>query len=64
MSETEMNVFSIIKNNNNVRVAEIAKAIGKSDKTVSRTIKRLKDLKYIERDGDDYNGYRKVIKYW
>lgn len=61
MTKTEESVFSVIKKNNYVRIAEIARVIGKSDKTVSRAIKKLKDLKYIERVGDDYNGYWKVI---
>lgn len=61
MTETEAKVFKEIKNNNYVRVAEIATVIGKSDKTVSRAIKKLKDLKFIERVGDDYDGYWKVI---
>lgn len=61
MTKTEESVFSIIKKNNYIRIAEIARVISKSDKTVSRAIKKLKDLKYIERVGDDYNGYWKVI---
>ena len=44
-----------------MRIAELARVIGKSDKTVSHAIKKLKDLKYIERVGDDYDGYWKVI---
>ena len=62
MSETELNVYKEIKKNNYARISEIAKAIAKSDKTVSRAIKKLKELKYIERIGDDYNGYWKVLE--
>ena len=62
MTETEMAVFVAIKKNNYVRVSEIALIIGKSCKTVSRAIKKLKDLKYIERVGDDYNGYWQVVE--
>jgi predicted HTH transcriptional regulator len=35
----------------------IADNIGKSEKTVSRAIKKLKDNDRIERSGSDYNGY-------
>ena len=62
MSETEIKVLKEIKKNNYARISEIAKAIEKSDKTVSRAIKKLKELKYIERVGDDYNGYWKVLE--
>ena len=49
MSETEIKVLKEIKKNNYARISEIARAIEKSDKTVSRAIKKLKELKYIER---------------
>ena len=62
MTKTEAKVLSAIKKNNYARISEIAKAIEKSDKTVSRAIKKLKELKYIERVGDDYNGYWKVLE--
>ena len=62
MTKTETKVLSAIKKNNYARISEIAKAIEKSDKTVSRAIKKLKELKYIERVGDDYNGYWKVLE--
>ena len=62
MTKTETKVLLAIKKNNYARISEIAKAIEKSDKTVSRAIKKLKELKYIERVGDDYNGYWKVLE--
>lgn len=62
MTKTETKVLSAIKKNNYARISEIAKVIEKSDKTVSRAIKKLKELKYIERVGDDYNGYWKVLE--
>ncbi|MBO6261601.1 MAG: winged helix-turn-helix domain-containing protein [Bacilli bacterium] len=40
MSETEIKVLKEIKKNNYARISEIAKAIEKSDKTVSRAIKK------------------------
>ena len=62
MTKTETKVLSAIKKNNYARISQIARAIEKSDKTVSRAIKKLKELKYIERVGDDYNGYWKVLE--
>ena len=62
MTKTETKVLLAIKKNNYARISEIAEAIEKSDKTVSRAIKKLKELQYIERVGDDYNGYWKVLE--
>jgi predicted transcriptional regulator len=56
MSKTEMRVYEEICNNNYATAKQIAKKIGKSEKTVYRAIKRLKEMQKIERNGDDYNG--------
>ena len=56
MSKTEIAVLEEIDNNNYVTAKQIAGQIGKSEKTVYRAIKRLKELGKIERDGGDYNG--------
>lgn len=56
MSKTEMRVYEEICNNNYATAKQLAEAIGKSEKTVYRAIKRLKELQKIERKGDDYNG--------
>ena len=51
-----MRVYEEICNNNYATAKQLAEAIGKSEKTVYRAIKRLKELQKIERKGDDYNG--------
>ena len=51
-----MRVYEEIGKNNYATAKQIAEAIGKSEKTVYRAIKRLKELQKIERNGDDYNG--------
>ena len=61
MSETERKVYKLIKEDNYIRANEITKKIGKSEKTVYRAIKRLKDLGMIIRIGDDYSGYWKIL---
>lgn len=60
MSKTDIAVLEAIKRNNYVRTSEIAKALSISDKTVYRSIKKLKELGYIVRRGDDYSGYWEV----
>lgn len=60
MSKTVKQVFDEIKNNNYVRAKQISKKIDKSEKTVYRAIKKLKEFGFISRVGDDYTGYWKV----
>ena len=62
MSETDIKIFSFIKKNPFVRASEIAKLLDVSDKTIYRSIKKLKVLGLIVRVGDDYSGYRKIIE--
>lgn len=61
MSKIEMEVLSAIKENNFVTGSVIAKKINKSEKTVYRTIKKLKDAGMIYREGSAYNGKWRVI---
>ena len=62
MSETDIKIFSFIKKNPFVRASEIAKLLDVSDKTIYRSIKKLKVLGLIVRVGDDYSGYWKIIE--
>lgn len=61
LSETDKDVYDIIKKDNYISAKEIASKIKKSDKTVYRSIKNLKDLKYIERVGDNISGYWNIL---
>lgn len=56
MSKTEATVLEELKKNNYATAKQIAAVIGKSEKTVYRAFKRLKELQKITRNGDDYNG--------
>lgn len=61
MSETQKKVFKIIQRNVHSTTSEIAREIGKTDKTVYRSVKYLKENNYIRRIGDDFNGYWEVL---
>ena len=61
MSKTEKLVYEEIKNNKCTTAKQISAAIGKSEKTVYRALKRLKELNKIAREGDDFNGSWIVI---
>lgn len=56
MSKTETLVFEVIQSNNYMSAKQIATQIGKSEKTVYRAIRRLKEPGYIKRIGSDYDG--------
>ena len=56
MSMTEKTVLEIIKDNGYLTNKQIAEKIGKSEKTVYRAIKVLKEAGIIKRSGNDYNG--------
>ena len=60
MSKTEKVVLEEIRKNNYITAKLIAEQIGKSEKTVYRAIKRLKEFGYIVRIGDDYDGHWEV----
>ena len=61
MSKTENEVFKLINDNNYLSGSEMAKILGKSEKTIYRAIKRLKELGLIERNGSDTSGYWHII---
>ena len=61
MSNTEKMVLNLIKENGYYTAKDIAMRIEKSEKTVYRAIKTLKNLGLIQRNGDDYNGYWIVL---
>ena len=61
MSKTEKLVFEEIKKNCNIRAKDIAKTINKSEKTVYRSIKKIKEQGFIKRVGSDFDGYWKII---
>ena len=62
MTKTDIAVLDAIKRNNYVRASAIAETLSTSDKTIYRSIKKLKGLGYIVRKGDDYSGYWEVLK--
>ena len=61
ISETERSVYDTIRKDNYIRTKQISEIINKSEKTVYRAIKQLKEKKFIERIGDDYSGYWKIL---
>ena len=60
MSKTDQEVYECIKKNNNYTASEIALKLSKSNKTIYRSIKRLKEEGFIRRFGNDYNGHWEI----
>ena len=56
MSKTESAVLDAIRLDAFITAKQIAGQIQKSEKTVYRAIKFLKNLGYISRQGNDFNG--------
>ena len=62
MSMTETAVYELLREKDHLTVREMAPAISKSEKTVSRAIKGLKEKGYIRREGNDNDGYWDILK--
>ena len=62
MSKTEKAVYDLLKDNNFLIIKEIASVLSKTEKTVSRAIKGLKEKEYIVREGTDNSGSWKILK--
>ena len=62
MSRTEKAVYDLLKENNYLIIKDIASVLSKSEKTVSRAIKGLKEKGYIIRQGTDNSGFWKILK--
>ena len=62
MNDTETKVLRQIVKNSSIKIKEIAANINKSEKTVSRALKKLKEENFIYREGDDFRGERIVNK--
>lgn len=62
MTKSEKAVYEHLKECDYLTTAQLAIKIGKSEKTVYRAIKGLKENGYVEREGNDANGYWRILK--
>jgi ATP-dependent DNA helicase RecG len=62
MTAYEATIYNAINENIKVQKAELAKAIGKGEKTVQRTLSSLIQRGYIKRIGNNQYGYWKIAK--
>lgn len=62
MSDTEQRVIECIKQDNKLSAEAIAIKIGVTERTVSRTLKKLKEKQFIMRIGSNKTGFWKIIQ--
>ena len=60
--KTSEKILSMMKNNENITIAELTKAIGVSSRSIERNIDKLKQEGKINRIGADKGGYWQVIE--
>lgn len=60
LSNNEILILDLIKNNSNITQTELAKRINCTTKTVKRAITRLKEKNILKRAGSNKNGYWKI----
>ena len=63
LNEPLKSIHSIIQKNPNITKEELVKQTELSRATITRYIKKLKDINLIERVGSDKSGYWKVLNY-
>lgn len=56
MTATAKKVYNLIKDNPEITIPELSAIVGKSTKTIYRTIKELKETDMLVREGDNTNG--------
>ncbi len=62
MTKSEQAVYGYLRESDCLTATELAQKIGKTEKTVYRSIKKLKGDGYIRRAGSDSDGYWEILK--
>lgn len=62
MSKNEKLIYDLLRECDYLTIGELAKKINKSEKTIYRAIKELKENGFIKREGNDRDGYWKIMK--
>ena len=62
VTDNQRTILDLIKNNKNISTNEISIIIGISKRKILQNISKLKEMKLIERVGNNKNGHWKIIK--
>ena len=60
--KTSEKILSMMKDNENITIAELTEAIGVSSRSIERNIDKLKQEEKINRIGADKGGYWQIIE--
>jgi predicted HTH transcriptional regulator len=56
LTPNQRKIIALMSKNNKITIAELSKSIGISETAIDKNIKRLKDLKFIDRKGGTKDG--------
>ena len=62
LTKNEQQILNLIINNNQITREEIVNETNLSDRTISRAIKHLQEVKIIEREASKKTGSWKILK--
>ena len=62
LNKSEIKILSIIKNNANCKIRDLAKLTDYSESYINKILRYLKEKKYIKRIGANKNGYWSVCR--
>ncbi len=61
VNERQKQIISILKENFQINIIELAQKLNFNRKTIQRDLKKLKELNILKRIGSDKTGYWKII---
>lgn len=62
LTSTEKTVFELLRQNDSLTISRMAATANKSEKTISRALKSLKDKGWIAREGNDFSGHWTILR--
>ena len=62
LSDTDLKVFDLLKRNGRYTAKQLSEICDLTERTINRSLKKLKETDHIERIGSNKNGYWKVTE--
>ncbi len=59
--DTDLKVFELLKENNRLTAKQISERCQLTERTINRSLKKLKEKNQIERAGSNKNGYWRIM---
>lgn len=61
INETETEIYNCIRENENITIPELSNEANVGERQVMRVLNKLKEKKYIKREGSNKKGFWKVL---